>query len=60
MYIVASNGVETQSKKLKSTVSLPKAKMLVRNLQDTDYLGLKYWLEDDNGNEIETEVIKHG
>ena len=55
MYIVASNGVETQSKKLKPTVSLPKAKMLVRNLQDTDYLGLKYWLEDDNGNEIETE-----
>lgn len=60
MYIVASNGVETQSKKLKSTVSLLKAKMLVRNLQDTDYLGLKYWLEDDDGNEIETEVIKHG
>lgn len=60
MYIVASNGVETQSKKLKSTVSLPKAKMLVRNLQDTDYLGLEYWLEDDNGNKIETDVIKHG
>lgn len=60
MYIVASNGVETQSKKLKSTVSLPKAKMLVRNLQDTDYLDLKYWLEDDDGNEIEMEVIKHG
>lgn len=60
MYIVASNGVETQSKKLKSTVSLPKAKMLVENLKDTDYLGLKYWLEDDNGNEIETEAIKHG
>lgn len=60
MYIVASNGVETQSKKLKSTVSLPKAKMLARNLQDTDYLGLEYWLEDDNGNKIETDVIKHG
>lgn len=60
MYIVASNGVETQSKKLKSTVSLPKAKMLVENLRDTDYLGLEYWLEDDDGNEIETEVIKHG
>lgn len=60
MYIVASNGVETQSKKLKSTVSVPKAKMLVKNLQDTDYLGLKYWLEDDEGNKIEMEVIKHG
>lgn len=60
MYVVASDGVETQVRKLKPTVSLPKAKMLVRNLQDTDYLGLKYWLEDDNGNEIETEVIKHG
>ena len=53
MYIVASNGVETQSKKLKPTVSVPKAKMLVENLRDTDYLGLKYWLEDDDGNEIE-------
>lgn len=60
MYIVANNGVETQARKLKSTVSLPKAKMLVENLKDTDYLGLKYWLEDDDGNEIETEVIKHG
>ena len=59
MYVVASNGVETQSKKLKPTVSVPKAKMLVENLRDTDYLGLEYWLEDD-GNEIETEVIKHG
>lgn len=55
MYIVASDGVETQARKLKSTVSLPKAKMLVKNLQDTDYLGLKYWLEDDDGNEIELE-----
>ena len=55
MYIVASNGVETQSKKLKPTVSVPKAKMLVENLRDTDYLGLEYWLEDDEGNEIETE-----
>lgn len=60
MYVVASNGVETQSKKLKPTVSVPKAKMLVENLRDTDYLRLEYWLEDDDGNEIETEVIKHG
>ena len=60
MYVVASNGVETQSKKLKPTVSVAKAKMLVENLRDTDYLGLEYWLEDDDGNEIETEVIKHG
>lgn len=55
MYIVASDGVETQARKLKLTVSVPKAKMLVENLRDTDYLGLKYWLEDDDGNEIETE-----
>ena len=60
MYIVASNGVETQARKLKTTVSLPKVKMLVENLRDTDYLGLEYWLEDDDGNEIEMEVIKHG
>ena len=57
MYIVASNGTETQVKKLKSTVSLPKAKMLVQNLRDTDYLGLEYWLEDDDGNEI---TVKEG
>ena len=31
MYIVASDGVETQARKLKSTVSLPKAKMLVES-----------------------------
>ncbi len=55
MYVVASDGVETQAKKLKPTVSLLKAKMLVENLQDTDYLGLKYWLEDDDGNEFEME-----
>ena len=55
MYIVASDDVTTQARKLKATVSLPKAKMLVKNLQDTDYLGLKYWLEDDDGNEIEME-----
>ena len=60
MYIVASNGVETQARKLKSTVSLPNPKMLVENLRDTDYIGLEYWLEDDDGNEIEMEVIKHG
>ena len=42
MYVVASDGVETQAKKLKPTVSLLKAKMLVENLQDTDYLGLNH------------------
>ena len=58
MYVVASDGVEIQAKKLKPTVSLPKAKMLVKNLQDTDYLGLEYWLEDDEGNEIEVGKSK--
>lgn len=60
MYIVASDDVTTQIRKLKPTVSLQKAKMMVENLRDTDYLGLKYWLEDDEGNKIEMEVIKHG
>lgn len=60
MYIVASDDVTTQIRKLKPTVSLQKAKMMVQNLRDTDYLGLEYWLEDDDGNEIEMEVIKHG
>ena len=60
MYIVASDDVTTQVRKLKPTVSLHKAKMMVQNLRDTDFLGLEYWLEDDEGNEIEVEVIKHG
>nr|DAT50706.1 MAG TPA: hypothetical protein [Bacteriophage sp.] len=53
MYIVASDDVTTQIRKLKPTVSLQKAKMMVQNLRDTDFLGLEYWLEDDEGNEIE-------
>lgn len=53
MYIVASDDVTTQIRKLKPTVSLQKAKMMVQNLRDTDFLGLEYWLEDDDGNEIE-------
>lgn len=53
MYIVASDDVTTQIRKLKPTVSLKKAKMMVQNLRDTDFLGLEYWLEDDEGNEIE-------
>lgn len=53
MYIVASDDVTTQVRKLKPTVSLQKAKMMVQNLRDTDYLGLEYWLEDDDRNEIE-------
>lgn len=52
MYVVASDGVETQARKLKPTVSLPKAKMLVKNLQDTDYLGLKYWLEAADASKV--------
>ena len=53
MYIVASDDVTTQIRKLKPTVSLQKAKMMVQNLRDTDFIGLEYWLEDDEGNEIE-------
>ena len=53
MYILASDDVTTQIRKLKPTVSLQKAKMMVQNLRDTDFLGLEYWLEDDEGNEIE-------
>lgn len=58
MYVVASDGVTTQVRKLKPTVSLQKAKMMVQNLRDTDFLGLEYWLEDDEGNEIEVEEWK--
>ena len=58
MYVVASDGVTTQVRKLKPTVSLQKAKMMVQNLRDTDFLGLEYWLEDDEGKEIEVEEWK--
>lgn len=58
MYIVASDDITTQVRKLKPTVSLQKAKMMVQNLRDTDYLGLEYWLEDDDGNEIEVGKSK--
>lgn len=58
MYIVASDDVTTQVRKLKPTVSLQKAKMMVQNLRDTDFLGLEYWLEDDDGNEIEVGKSK--
>ena len=55
MYIVASNDIDTQARKLKDDISLAKAKMMLQNLRDTDYLGLEYWLEDDNGNMINVE-----
>ena len=58
MYVVASDDITTQVRKLKPTVSLQKAKMMVQNLRDTDYLGLEYWLEDDDGNEIEVGKSK--
>ena len=52
MIIVADNGVETQTRKLKEGVTLEEAKARVRKLWEDDWLGLDYRLEDNDGNVI--------
>ena len=52
MIIVADNGVETQTRKLKEGVTLEEAKAQVRELWEDDWLGLDYRLEDNDGNII--------
>ena len=52
MIIVADNGIETQTRKLKDGITLEEAKALVRELWEDDWLGLDYRLEDNDGNII--------
>lgn len=52
MIIVADNGMETQTRKLKDGITLEEAKALVRELWEDDWLGLDYRLEDNDGNII--------
>ena len=52
MIIVADNGIETQTRKLKDGITLEEAKALARELWEDDWLGLDYRLEDNDGNII--------
>ena len=52
MIIVADNGMETQTRKLKDGITLDEAKAQVRKLWEDDWLGLDYRLEDEDGNII--------
>lgn len=52
MIIVADNGIETQTRKLKDDITLDEAKAQVRELWEDDWLGLDYRLEDNDGNII--------
>lgn len=52
MIIVADNGMETQTRKLKDGITLEEAKALARKLWEDDWLGLDYRLEDNDGNII--------
>ena len=52
MIIVADNGVEKQTRKLKEGVTLEEAKARVWKLWEDDWLGLDYRLEDNDGNVI--------
>ena len=52
MYIIqATNGVETQEMKLKHHTE-QQARKKMQDLFDDDYLGLDYYLYDENDNEI--------
>ena len=52
MIIVADNGMETQTRKLKDGITLDEAKAQVRELWEDDWLGLDYRLEDKDGNVV--------
>lgn len=48
LYIVASDGVREQSRKLKESVTLEQAKLLLEELYEDDYLGLSFYLYDES------------
>lgn len=50
--IEATNGVDNQYKKLKPGMTLEEAKQKMIDLFQEDYLGLDYYLLDENGNEL--------
>lgn len=52
MKIIITDGINTQTRKLKDTVTLERASELLEDLYNDDYLGCSYYLEDNNGNEL--------
>lgn len=52
MVIYATDGVTTQKAKLKQNIQRREAEAIIEEMFADDYLGLSYYLEDDDGNEI--------
>lgn len=54
MVIYATDGIVTQKANLKENIQRREAEAIIEEMLEDDYLGLNYYLEDDNGNEIAT------
>ena len=52
MKIEITDGITRQTRKLKENMSIERAKELLKELFEDDYLGLDYYLLDDADNEI--------
>lgn len=52
MVIYATDGIVTQKANLKQNIQRREAEAIIEEMLEDDYLGLSYYLEDDNGNEI--------
>ena len=52
MVIYATDGVTTQKAKLKPNIQRREAEGIMIEMFADDYLGLSYYLEDDDGNKI--------
>ena len=52
MLIYATDGITTQKANLKQNIQRREAEAIIEEMLEDDYLGLSYYLEDDNGNEI--------
>lgn len=52
MVIYATDGIVTQKANLKQNIQRREAEAIIEEMFEDDYLGLNYYLEDDNGNEF--------
>lgn len=52
MVIYATDGIVTQKAKLKPNIQRREAEEIMIEMFADDYLGLSYYLEDDDGNEV--------
>jgi len=50
--IEATDGMQNQYKRLKPGTTIEEANEIMQQLFDDDYLGLDYYLLDDNDNEL--------